>query len=108
MRISDWSSDVCSSDLSKTDPASNGVRHHSTRDALPPSGTGGGGAGGVSYDRLTMAKAQILTSQADDFPRWYQDVVAKAEMAETGQARGPMVIRPYGYGLGERMAVQFE
>jgi len=31
-----------------------------------------------------MAKAGVLTSQADDFPRWYQDVVAKAELAENG------------------------
>jgi prolyl-tRNA synthetase len=50
-----------------------------------------------------MAKQPILTPQADDFPRWYQDVVAKAEMAENGPARGTMVIRPYGYALWERM-----
>ena len=32
-----------------------------------------------------------LTPQAEDFPRWYQDVVAQAEMAESGPARGSMV-----------------
>ena len=31
-----------------------------------------------------MAKAPVLTPQADDFPRWYQDVVAKAELAWNG------------------------
>ena len=50
-----------------------------------------------------MGKASILASRTDDFPQWYQDVVAKAEMAENGAARGTMVIRPYGYGLWERM-----
>jgi prolyl-tRNA synthetase len=49
-----------------------------------------------------MAKA-LLTPQAVDFPRWYQDVIAKAELAENGPARGSMVIRPTGYALWERM-----
>ena len=53
-----------------------------------------------------MAKAPILTPQAEDFPRWYQDVVAKAEMADNGPAKGTIVIRPYGYGLWERMQAE--
>jgi prolyl-tRNA synthetase len=44
-----------------------------------------------------------LTPQAVDFPRWYQDVIAKAELAENGPVRGSMVIRPTGYALWERM-----
>lgn len=47
-----------------------------------------------------MAKS-ILTSQDADFPQWYQDVVAKAELAESGPARGTIVIRPYGYRIWE-------
>ncbi|HSA50652.1 MAG TPA: proline--tRNA ligase [Yinghuangia sp.] len=50
-----------------------------------------------------MAKAPILTPQADDFPRWYQDLIGKAELADNGPVRGTMVIRPYGYALWERM-----
>ncbi len=50
-----------------------------------------------------MAKAPVLTPQSQDFPQWYQDVVAKAEMAENGPVRGTMVIRPYGYSIWERM-----
>ncbi|MFF2850453.1 proline--tRNA ligase [Streptomyces sp. NPDC058001] len=50
-----------------------------------------------------MAKAPVLTPRADDFPRWYQDLVSKAELADNGPVRGTMVIRPYGYGLWERM-----
>ncbi|MEU1595287.1 proline--tRNA ligase [Streptomyces sp. NPDC005708] len=50
-----------------------------------------------------MAKAPVLTPRADDFPRWYQDLINKAELADNGPVRGTMVIRPYGYGLWERM-----
>jgi len=50
-----------------------------------------------------MAKAPVLTPQAEDFPRWYQDVVAKAELADNGPVRGTMVIRPYGYSIWEQM-----
>src|SRR3954462_7452255 len=49
-----------------------------------------------------MAKA-VLTPQSEDFPKWYQDLVAKAELAENGPVRGTMVIRPYGYAIWERM-----
>jgi prolyl-tRNA synthetase len=45
----------------------------------------------------------VLTLRSDDFPRWYQDVIAKAELADNGPVRGSMVIRPYGYSLWERM-----
>src|SRR5205823_13527355 len=50
-----------------------------------------------------MAKTSVLTPQSENFPQWYQDVVAKAELAETGPARGTMVIRPYGWALWEGM-----
>jgi prolyl-tRNA synthetase len=46
---------------------------------------------------------ELLTPRAVDFPRWYQDVIAKAELAENGPVRGSMVIRPTGYALWERM-----
>ncbi len=48
-------------------------------------------------------KAPPLTPQSEDFPRWYQDVLNKAELADNGPVRGTMVVRPYGYGLWERM-----
>ncbi len=50
-----------------------------------------------------MAQPSVLTPQSDDFPRWYQDVVQKAEMADNGPVRGTMVIRPYGYAIWERI-----
>ncbi|MFF7174460.1 proline--tRNA ligase [Streptomyces pseudovenezuelae] len=55
-----------------------------------------------------MAKAPVLTPRADDFPRWYQDLVSKAELADNGPVRGTMVIRPYGYGLWERMQAEMD
>jgi prolyl-tRNA synthetase len=55
-----------------------------------------------------MAKPPVLTPQADDFPRWYQDIVAKAELADNGPVRGTMVIRPYGYALWELMQAEVD
>jgi prolyl-tRNA synthetase len=45
----------------------------------------------------------VLTPQAQDFPRWYQEVIAKAQLAENGPVRGTMVIRPWGYAIWERL-----
>ena len=55
-----------------------------------------------------MASQSPLTPQSEDFPRWYQDVVAKAEMADNGPVRGTMVIRPYGYAIWERMQAEMD
>ena len=52
--------------------------------------------------------AGVLTPQAEDFPRWYQDVIAKAELADNGPVRGTMVIRPYGYALWERIQAEMD
>ena len=52
--------------------------------------------------------AKVLTAQADDFPRWYQDVLAKAQLAENGPVRGTMVIRPYGYSIWERIQAEVD
>ncbi|MDP9019769.1 MAG: proline--tRNA ligase [Actinomycetota bacterium] len=55
-----------------------------------------------------MAKAPVLTPQGEDFPRWYQDVVGKAELADNGPVRGTMVIRPYAYAMWERMQAEVD
>src|SRR6201995_6026348 len=52
--------------------------------------------------------ARVLTPQAEDFPRWYQDVIAKAELADNGPVRGTMVIRPVGYAIWERMTADMD
>jgi prolyl-tRNA synthetase len=52
--------------------------------------------------------AGVLTAQSEDFPRWYQEVVAKAELAENGPVRGTMVIRPNGYAIWERIVAEMD
>ena len=47
--------------------------------------------------------ASVLTPQSEDFPRWYQDVVAKAGLGENGPARGTQIIKPWGFAIWERI-----
>jgi prolyl-tRNA synthetase len=54
-----------------------------------------------------MARGAPVTRD-EDFPRWYQEVVAGAELAENGPARGTMVIRPWGYGIWELMEAELD
>jgi prolyl-tRNA synthetase len=49
-----------------------------------------------------------LVSRDEDFPRWYQEVVARAEMADNGPVRGTMVIRPWGYGIWELLQAELD
>jgi prolyl-tRNA synthetase len=53
-------------------------------------------------------RTSALASQQDDFPRWYQEVLEKAELADNGPVRGTIVIRPYAYGLWERMQAELD
>ena len=55
-----------------------------------------------------MASQAVLTPQGKDFPQWYQDVVARAELAENGPARGTMVIRPWGFAIWELMQADMD
>lgn len=45
----------------------------------------------------------LNTKREDDFAAWYQEVISAAEMAEELGVRGCMVIRPWGYGIWERI-----
>ncbi len=45
----------------------------------------------------------LTTTRRGDFAAWYQEVVAAADMAEESGVRGCMVIKPWGYGIWERM-----
>ncbi|MGA0567750.1 hypothetical protein ACO2Q7_10475 [Rathayibacter sp. KR2-224] len=57
---------------------------------------------------MAAYRSRVLASQQDDFPRWYQDVLEKAELADNGPVRGTMVIRPYAYALWERMQAELD
>jgi prolyl-tRNA synthetase len=48
-------------------------------------------------------KTAITPTRIEDYPEWYQQVIKAAEMAENSPVRGCMVIRPWGYGIWERM-----
>ncbi|MGI5915940.1 MAG: proline--tRNA ligase [Anaerolineae bacterium] len=50
---------------------------------------------------MEVPLAEKITPRADDYSRWYLDVIREAELAENSPVRGCMVIRPYGYQLWE-------
>jgi prolyl-tRNA synthetase len=50
-----------------------------------------------------MSDDKKLTTRAQDFSAWYNEVVLRAELADYSPVRGCMVIRPSGYGIWERM-----
>ncbi len=52
--------------------------------------------------------ASPITPREQDFPRWYQDVITQAELADNGPVRGTMVIRPWGYAIWERMQAELD
>jgi prolyl-tRNA synthetase len=50
-----------------------------------------------------MAEAKALTTRAADFSAWYNELIARAELADYSPVRGCMVIRPNGYAIWEQM-----
>ncbi len=51
-----------------------------------------------------MAKElEFLTKRSEDYSKWYNELVVKAELAEQSDVRGCMVIKPYGYAIWEKM-----
>jgi prolyl-tRNA synthetase len=55
-----------------------------------------------------MADDKKLTPRAEDFSAWYNELVLRAELADYAPVRGCMIIRPYGYGIWERMQRQLD
>jgi len=56
----------------------------------------------------TATKTAITPRRDEDFPEWYQQVIRAAELAESSDVRGCMVIRPWGYGIWENMQRQLD
>ena len=52
-------------------------------------------------DQKKMVEA--ITSMEEDFPRWYTDVVKKAELVDYSSVRGCTILRPYGCALWENI-----
>lgn len=49
-----------------------------------------------------------LTKRAEDYSKWYNELVIKADLAENSGVRGCMVIKPYGYAIWEKMQAQLD
>ncbi len=49
-----------------------------------------------------------FTKRADNYSQWYNELVAKADLAEQSAVRGCMVIKPYGYAIWEKMQRQLD
>jgi len=49
-----------------------------------------------------------LTTRAEDYSKWYNELVVKADLAENSGVRGCMVIKPYGYGIWEKMQAELD
>ena len=47
--------------------------------------------------------ADLLTKRGEDYAKWYNDLVLKADLAEHSDVRGCMVIKPHGYAIWEKM-----
>jgi prolyl-tRNA synthetase len=52
--------------------------------------------------------AKELTSRKDNYAQWYNDLVIKADLAESSAVRGCMVIKPYGYAIWEKMHAELD
>ena len=49
-----------------------------------------------------------LTSRAEDYSKWYNELVVKADLAENSGVRGCMVIKPYGFAIWEKIQAQLD
>src|SRR5215475_2115806 len=50
----------------------------------------------------------LKVTRAEDFPEWYQTIVREADLAELSPTRGCMIMKPWGYGIWERMREEFD
>ena len=49
-----------------------------------------------------------LTTRIEDYSKWYNELVVKADLAENSGVRGCMVIKPYGYAIWEKMQAELD
>ncbi|OXB02155.1 proline--tRNA ligase [Flavobacterium oncorhynchi] len=49
-----------------------------------------------------------LTTRSEDYSKWYNELVVKADLAENSGVRGCMVIKPYGYAIWEKMQAELD
>ena len=49
-----------------------------------------------------------MTSRKEDYSKWYNEIVVRADLAENSSVRGCMVIKPYGYAIWEKMQAELD
>ncbi|MEL0645569.1 proline--tRNA ligase [Olleya sp. Ti.3.14] len=49
-----------------------------------------------------------LTSRAENYSKWYNELVVEADLAENSAVRGCMVIKPYGFAIWEKMQAELD
>ncbi len=49
-----------------------------------------------------------ITTRAEDYSKWYNELVVKADLAENSSVRGCMVIKPYGYAIWEKIQAELD
>lgn len=49
-----------------------------------------------------------LTKRSEDYSKWYNELVVKADLAENSGVRGMMVIKPYGYAIWEKVQAELD
>ncbi len=52
--------------------------------------------------------AKNLTTRDEDYSKWYNELVVKADLAENSGVRGCMVIKPYGFAIWEKMQAELD
>jgi prolyl-tRNA synthetase len=52
--------------------------------------------------------AKNLTTREEDYSKWYNELVIKADLAENSGVRGCMVIKPYGFAIWEMMQAELD
>ena len=52
--------------------------------------------------------SKVITSREEDYSKWYNDIVKRANMADHSAVRGCMVIKPYGFAIWENMRDQLD
>jgi len=49
-----------------------------------------------------------LSKRNEDYSKWYNELVVKADLAENSAVRGCMVIKPYGFAIWEKIQSQLD
>lgn len=52
--------------------------------------------------------AKDFAKREQDYSKWYNELVVRADLAETSDVRGAMIIKPYGYAVWEKMQAELD